>query len=656
MFKYASTGDPLQIPADTWNIIQASAKAWVQNKHNTKFGNAHQYQYHYVRNNTGVDLPAFSVVGLDGVVTEPAESVDEFKYHYTITGVVPTTDHYDRWAITQEPIKSGLIGHCITIGLTVAKVTVAEDFEEYINCEIIPGTTEYLELLPTGSCVVIWRETGLGTKWALIRIDSTNALKIAETREPCSDECIFGEKVQNLIVDTNGLSAKKMAECDVPDTWMLKWKGLEVAADACGSGGLGLPSYVHELNFKAPLEVSASGDENCPGAGTVSLPDDFITAKENSCITVTQSDCKYEIDLDYKVQGGTCIEVTGEGCTKTINNTMDIQGGTCISVSGEGCTKTINNTMEIIAGECISVTGGQENACQKTIANTMRVTGGNGIVVSKSGCTYSVNLDLDNSTKTTFRVLCDIDIELTPVTVECVETSGGWVFQTTGGVLTLTKYFTDITLPKQVVDLSSDCPVQEEPDPPAGCLVCDPCEAYEDLIYNPDTETCACIPAGTPIPEGYEYCNEPVEVPNCATCADCSAGETKIIEIGKNNCDCIPDTDPVPAGWFECPAPEPGEGYGVQFNGLTCNGVPPHFSFTFLGMPIGSTSYTIVVEGTSGSTVTIGPSDGAYEMIGEEYWGPLKEGYGSPETGECFTFSFTFDGGEHQTFTGCCEA
>ena len=319
------------------------------------------------------------------------------------------------------------------------------------------------------------------------------------------------------------------------------------------------------------------------------------------------------------VEAGTCIQVDNRvdpltGCkVYRVSNKMGLVPGKCISIDENQCQATINNTMEITAGDCIEIEG---DDCNKIIKATTKVVGGDGIRVDQDGCTFSVSLDgAEGDPKTTLKLLCGV--EIAPIQIYCVETSGGWQFVVTGGELT--EKFTYLTLPASLFTARSDCET-------TGVFGCDDC------------------PPGT--------CTE-------EEIADGKVVWMKVIG-GELTCDCQPagDAGMIADGWTEC-GNAPPQGEGLLLNGIACDGAVPHVSFTFLGMPAGATSYTIHVSGSQGSHATIGPSFDHEEVPGQEYWGALNEGFTAPQPGECFMFAVEFkdDSGaviSTQTFTACC--
>jgi hypothetical protein len=125
-----------------------------------------------VQNNTGTDLGRFAVVGLYGVPIEPTYSggEDEFLYCLAVSGRVPTEDDYGRFAILQEPLAAGEIGHACLWGITHARVRINDATDRY--ADIWPSQTAWLDSQPGGGTAqILWCEDDEGdNKLALVRI------------------------------------------------------------------------------------------------------------------------------------------------------------------------------------------------------------------------------------------------------------------------------------------------------------------------------------------------------------------------------------------------------------------------------------------------------------------------------------------------------
>jgi len=129
-----------------------------------------------VRNDSGADIGRFGVLGIDGPIISPEDNPDEFKRRVTISGVVPTSTHSDSFVVLLEPLAAGQIGEAIISGVCQVQVNVVSS--SATTCGAVAGDLEKLTT-GKGSTPIIWKESGTGTKWAIVRIGGCIGLKVA---------------------------------------------------------------------------------------------------------------------------------------------------------------------------------------------------------------------------------------------------------------------------------------------------------------------------------------------------------------------------------------------------------------------------------------------------------------------------------------------
>ncbi|MHC4715344.1 MAG: hypothetical protein ACYS5V_00075 [Planctomycetota bacterium] len=159
------------IPAGAWNAFVDAAAAHRQ-RSLSGVGDgllAQQATTTLVQNNTGGDLTQFSIVALDGVVFGPSDDLDEFKQNFALKGVVPNANyHTGEFAVLQEPIESGDLGWAVLSGITVCKVNVLKEWMQ--RADVAWGTTSRLETCMHGAAQILYKESGTGEKWAVVKI------------------------------------------------------------------------------------------------------------------------------------------------------------------------------------------------------------------------------------------------------------------------------------------------------------------------------------------------------------------------------------------------------------------------------------------------------------------------------------------------------
>lgn len=125
-----------------------------------------------VKNVTGNDLPAFSVVRIDSAMYPDSSDTDlvvaTLNKNVELDGDVPDGTDGENIAIIQEDIPAGQLGKAICSGATLCYVNVGSgsgDSAKSIN------DTEKLELATTGQARIIWKQSGTGKKLAYVILD-----------------------------------------------------------------------------------------------------------------------------------------------------------------------------------------------------------------------------------------------------------------------------------------------------------------------------------------------------------------------------------------------------------------------------------------------------------------------------------------------------
>jgi len=157
--KKVRTGDPLIIPAGTYNNFIDAARDFQQRQQNAVQvpQMAAGSETILVRNDSGSDLPRFSVLGIDGILFEPAVDLE------------PTQDnHKSKFVILAEPIRSTALGRAYITGMCCVQVNVSDESHNF--ADVAEGQSGYLQTDTAGSAIILWKESGTGIKWALVKL------------------------------------------------------------------------------------------------------------------------------------------------------------------------------------------------------------------------------------------------------------------------------------------------------------------------------------------------------------------------------------------------------------------------------------------------------------------------------------------------------
>jgi hypothetical protein len=124
-----------------------------------------------VRNDSGGDLEAFTVLGVDGPLFDPDDDEPNFKRHVMVKGVTPAIDdHPGQFVILLAPIKADAVGPAVAAGVCQVKIDVADEDTERHFAEIDDGVTDNLKAVHCGSAAILWRAGGAGVQWAIVRL------------------------------------------------------------------------------------------------------------------------------------------------------------------------------------------------------------------------------------------------------------------------------------------------------------------------------------------------------------------------------------------------------------------------------------------------------------------------------------------------------
>lgn len=172
-FRHVTAGQPIIISAPTWNAHQDAAKAFRQGRlgnvgqraaQGNQWGNLVE-----VRNDTGSDVDRFGVLGIDDVAIDPSTNLDEFQARIYLIGVTPSlSSHKGKFVVCRDAIPDGETGKAWISGVCPAYVNIND--ADDTSCDVKDGDATQLDSSPgTGSAQILWKESGTGSKWAIIR-------------------------------------------------------------------------------------------------------------------------------------------------------------------------------------------------------------------------------------------------------------------------------------------------------------------------------------------------------------------------------------------------------------------------------------------------------------------------------------------------------
>jgi len=170
--KHVQPGDPLNIPAATFNSMIDAAAGHRARAHDVRQVPQPSVPHNtvlLVRNSSGAHRDHCEVLGIDGVLVSPSDNQDEFEQRFALDGVTPTADHAGKFVVLAEPIPSGELGRAFAAGVCPVKIDVTDTDHAY--ADVKAGDAAQLASGATGAACILYRQDGTGTKWAVVRID-----------------------------------------------------------------------------------------------------------------------------------------------------------------------------------------------------------------------------------------------------------------------------------------------------------------------------------------------------------------------------------------------------------------------------------------------------------------------------------------------------
>ena len=156
-FKKVQRGDPLVIPAATFNTFIDAARDFQQRQRSARRRAQRERQdagIILVRNESGQDRERFDVLGIQGRIITPTDNADEFTNRVALSGDVPSTTHAGRFVVLLEPLRDGAIGRVCIDGVCVVRVEMVDEGHGF--ADVKAGDASELESAAAGTAQLLW--------------------------------------------------------------------------------------------------------------------------------------------------------------------------------------------------------------------------------------------------------------------------------------------------------------------------------------------------------------------------------------------------------------------------------------------------------------------------------------------------------------------
>jgi len=174
-----TAGDPFRMSADTFNAFVDAAQAH-RDRQTSQEGEVQAYGARSgmvtVRNISGINQDRFAVMGIAGFITSPTVNLLAFQNRPAFDVIVPVYGHSGRFVVLAEPIVAGRLGRAHISGVCPVMIDIPDEDHEYRYAEFAADQTGYLKATHYGSARILWREEGIGLRWAVVRLGHTGQL------------------------------------------------------------------------------------------------------------------------------------------------------------------------------------------------------------------------------------------------------------------------------------------------------------------------------------------------------------------------------------------------------------------------------------------------------------------------------------------------
>lgn len=162
-------GDPLRIPADTFNALIDAADAHRRaavSLSGPDAGSGFSPGIPVtVRNTSGADRDRFAILEITGMALTPADNPRQFQSRPVFTLGLPKPDS-TKLVILQEPIVAGRAGHGLISGVSAVRIDMTDAAHAF--AKPIDGDPTKLVSSAAGPFRILYAESGTGTKWAAV--------------------------------------------------------------------------------------------------------------------------------------------------------------------------------------------------------------------------------------------------------------------------------------------------------------------------------------------------------------------------------------------------------------------------------------------------------------------------------------------------------
>lgn len=177
-----SPGDPLRFPAETYNTLMEVAREYLDSRHDQASGprgmTRRRGDIIKIRNDSGSAQERFYVLKLNGLAITEIDNLEEFQNQPMLLGVTPTATT-DNVAVLIDPANTDEFARAVISGIVPVQVNVTDTTHGFA----VPTVSDASKLTSgtTGLFRILYKPSGTGTKWCLVRVGDAQPASIGSS-------------------------------------------------------------------------------------------------------------------------------------------------------------------------------------------------------------------------------------------------------------------------------------------------------------------------------------------------------------------------------------------------------------------------------------------------------------------------------------------
>jgi hypothetical protein len=173
MIPQAISGQKFRFPAEQFNqmadVVNRARSSQLNGGIGSDAGGGTDSTLVLVRNDSGSSQERFAILGIDEPIIGPSDSLADFQGRVALACSEPdAATHSDRIVILQQPIAAGGFGLGVVSGASVVQIDVQD--EDDTHAALTDGDATQLTSNTTGPHKILWKDSGTGTVWGIVRI------------------------------------------------------------------------------------------------------------------------------------------------------------------------------------------------------------------------------------------------------------------------------------------------------------------------------------------------------------------------------------------------------------------------------------------------------------------------------------------------------